>query len=47
MLHQSPKASPFEAQRRKAELSAVLGSEAGRRFLAQQYVGADLPDFRI
>jgi p-hydroxybenzoate 3-monooxygenase len=47
MLHHSPKASPFEAQRRKAELSAVLGSEAGRRFLAQQYVGADLPDFRI
>lgn len=47
MLHHNPKASPFESQRRKAELSAVLTSETGRRFLAEQYVGLDLPDFRI
>lgn len=47
MLHASPKASPFELKRRKAELAGVLASEAGRRYLAEQYVGADLPDFRI
>lgn len=47
MLHVSPQASDFELKRRKAELAGVLSSEAGRRYLAEQYVGADLPDFRI
>jgi p-hydroxybenzoate 3-monooxygenase len=45
MLHVAPDASPFELHRRRGELSAVLSSEAGRRYLAEQYVGRELPDY--
>ncbi|MDK6259369.1 4-hydroxybenzoate 3-monooxygenase [Corynebacterium frankenforstense] len=45
MLHAAPGETRFEANRRVAELDAVLRSEAGRRYHAEQYVGADLPVF--
>lgn len=47
MLHQAPDATTFESRRRRAELSSVLSSEAGRRYLAEQYVGRDLPEFEV
>ena len=47
MLHQAPDATTFESRRRLAELSSVLSSEAGRRYLAEQYVGRDLPEFEV
>ncbi|MEY8567386.1 4-hydroxybenzoate 3-monooxygenase [Corynebacteriaceae bacterium 7-707] len=47
MLHQAPEATTFESRRRLAELSSVLSSEAGRRYLAEQYVGRDLPEFEV
>ena len=45
MLHAIPGESPFEAGRRRGELRSVLESEAGRKYLAEQYVGRDLPTF--
>lgn len=47
MLHSVPDAGHFHHQRRLAELSAMLGSEAGRRYQAEQYVGLDLPSFEV
>ncbi|WP_420100343.1 4-hydroxybenzoate 3-monooxygenase [Corynebacterium sp.] len=47
MLHQAPDATTFGSRRRLAELSSVLSSEAGRRYLAEQYVGRDLPEFEV
>jgi p-hydroxybenzoate 3-monooxygenase len=47
MLHQAPEATTFESRRRLAELSSVLSSAAGRRYLAEQYVGRDLPEFEV
>lgn len=47
MLHQTPDATTFESRRRLSELSCVLSSEAGRRYLAEQYVGRDLPEFEV
>ena len=45
MLHAIPGETPFEAGRRRGELRSVLESEAGRKYLAEQYVGRDLPTF--
>ncbi|MCF4007491.1 4-hydroxybenzoate 3-monooxygenase [Corynebacterium uropygiale] len=39
LLHAAEGESPFSARRRVAQLHSVLESEAGRRFLAEQYVG--------
>lgn len=47
MLHQTPGETTFASRRRLAELSSVLSSEAGRRYLAEQYVGRDLPEFEV
>ena len=45
MLHAVPGEDHFATQRRFAELRSVLDSEAGQRYLAEQYVGRDLPRF--
>lgn len=45
MLHAVPDDSHFQTERRIAELNSVLATEAGRRYLAEQYVGLDLPKF--
>lgn len=45
MLHAVPGEDHFATQRRFAELRSVLDSEAGMRYLAEQYVGTDLPRF--
>lgn len=45
MLHAVPGEDHFATQRRFAELRSVLDSEAGQRYLAEQYVGRDLPHF--
>lgn len=47
MLHTVPGDSHFETQRSRAELRSVLSTEAGRTYLAQQYVGLDLPQFEV
>ncbi|MFP7366035.1 4-hydroxybenzoate 3-monooxygenase [Corynebacterium callunae] len=47
MLHTVPGEDHFATQRRFAELRSVLGSEAGQRYLAEQYVGRDLPRFEV
>lgn len=47
MLHSVPGETHFDAQRRRGELRAMLSSEAGRRYHAEQYVGIDLPKFEI
>lgn len=47
MLHAVPGETYFQDRRRIAELSSVLATEAGRTYLAQQYVGLDLPRFEI
>lgn len=47
MLHATPGEDHFATQRRFAELHSVLGSEAGQRYLAEQYVGKDLPTFEV
>ncbi|PRI12640.1 4-hydroxybenzoate 3-monooxygenase [Leucobacter massiliensis] len=39
MLHLSPEASDFDRLRQRGELSMVVGSEAGRRYLAEAYTG--------
>lgn len=47
MLHSVPAedelTSAFHSNRRLAELSTVVSSDAGRQLLAQQYVGRDFP----
>jgi p-hydroxybenzoate 3-monooxygenase len=43
MLHRFPDASDFDLRRQIAELRTVTGSEAGSRFLAENYVGLPLP----
>ena len=47
MLHSVPSQGYFQHRRRLAELEAMLSSEAGRRYQAEQYVGLDLPKFEI
>ncbi len=47
MLHAVPGDPYFQDQRRVAELNSVLATEAGRTYLAEQYVGLDLPRFEI
>lgn len=47
MLHAVPGESHFASQRRFAEVRLVLGSEAGKRYLAEQYVGLDMPNFDV
>ena len=44
MLHRFPEtgASDFDLRRQIAELRTVTGSEAGSRFLAENYVGPPL-----
>jgi p-hydroxybenzoate 3-monooxygenase len=39
MLHKFPDVSAYDARRQLAELAAVTGSEAGSRFLAENYAG--------
>lgn len=47
MLHRSPRADAFDHMRQIGELSSVVDSEAGRRYLAEAYTGwpfkTDLP----
>lgn len=47
MLHSVPEQGHFQHRRRLAELEAMLATEAGRRYQAQQYVGFDLPTFDL
>lgn len=51
MLHSVPTGDPssdrFQTERRLAELRTVISSEAGRKLLATQYVGFDLPEFEV
>lgn len=47
MLHSVPGQGDFQHQRRLAELKAMLATEAGRRYQAEQYVGKDLPEFEV
>lgn len=47
MLHSVPEQGYFQHRRRLAELEAMLSSEAGRRYQAEQYVGIDLPRFEV
>ena len=42
MLHRFSDATDFDLRRQVAELRAVTGSEAGSRFLADNYVGLPL-----
>ncbi|MDN4477390.1 4-hydroxybenzoate 3-monooxygenase [Demequina sp. SYSU T00039] len=39
MLHLAPEASEFDRQRQLGELRSVVGSEAGRTYLAEAYTG--------
>ena len=47
MLHAVPEQGYFQHRRRLAELEAMISSEAGRRYQAEQYVGIDLPKFEV
>lgn len=47
MLHAVPGEDHFATQRRFAELRSVLESQSGQRYLAEQYVGRDLPHFEV
>lgn len=47
MLHSVPEQGYFQHRRRLAELEAMISSEAGRRYQAEQYVGIDLPKFEV
>lgn len=47
MLHVVPGEDHFATQRRFAELRSVLESQSGQRYLAEQYVGRDLPRFEV
>lgn len=44
MLHLTPDATDFDKLRQRGEISSVVESEAGRRFLAEAYTGWPLPD---
>ena len=39
LLHNFPDHSPFEARMQQAELDYLLGSDAGRKVIAENYVG--------
>ncbi|MFJ8044131.1 4-hydroxybenzoate 3-monooxygenase [Kitasatospora sp. NPDC096147] len=39
LLHTPPDATPFELRRQLGELDCVVGTRAGRRYLAEQYTG--------
>jgi p-hydroxybenzoate 3-monooxygenase len=39
LLHRFPDHTPFETRMQEAELSYLLGSDAGRRVIAENYVG--------
>ncbi|BAJ33272.1 MULTISPECIES: 4-hydroxybenzoate 3-monooxygenase [Kitasatospora] len=39
LLHTAPGASPFELRRQLGELDSVVGTRAGRAYLAEQYTG--------
>lgn len=39
MLHTPPEASPFDVRRQEGELDNVVGTRAGRTYLAEQYAG--------
>ncbi|GLW54784.1 4-hydroxybenzoate 3-monooxygenase [Kitasatospora phosalacinea] len=39
LLHTAPDASPFELRRQLGELDGVVGTRAGRAYLAEQYTG--------
>ncbi|WP_282204205.1 4-hydroxybenzoate 3-monooxygenase [Kitasatospora fiedleri] len=39
LLHTAPGASPFELRRQLGELDGVVGTRAGRAYLAEQYTG--------
>jgi p-hydroxybenzoate 3-monooxygenase len=39
MLHTPPGASPFDVRRQEGELDNVVGTRAGRTYLAEQYTG--------
>ena len=39
MLHTPPGASPFDVRRQEGELDNVVGTHAGRTYLAEQYTG--------
>ena len=43
MLHTAPDASEFDRRRQLGELTSVVESEAGRRFLAEAYTGWPMP----
>ena len=47
MLHAVPGEDHFATQRRFAELRSVLEFQSGQRYLAEQYVGRDLPRFEV
>ncbi|MCS5480240.1 4-hydroxybenzoate 3-monooxygenase [Corynebacterium sp. YIM 101645] len=47
MFHTVPEQPYFQTQRSRAELRSVLATDAGRKYLAEQYVGLDLPEFDI
>lgn len=47
MLHAVPGEDHFATQRRFAELRSALESQSGQRYLAEQYVGRDLPRFEV
>lgn len=47
MLHAVLGEDHFATQRRFAELRSVLESQSGQRYLAEQYVGRDLPRFEV
>jgi p-hydroxybenzoate 3-monooxygenase len=42
MLHRFSDATDFDLRRQLAELDAVTSSEAGSRFIAENYVGLPL-----
>jgi p-hydroxybenzoate 3-monooxygenase len=39
LLHTAPGSTPFDHERQRGELANVVGSRAGRTYLAQQYTG--------
>ena len=39
LLHAPPDGSAFDIQRQVGELDNVVGTRAGRRYLAEQYTG--------
>jgi p-hydroxybenzoate 3-monooxygenase len=47
MLHRSPNATEFDELRQLGELSSVVESEAGQRYLAEAYTGWPLPETAV